>query len=243
METAILVIALTVALCVLPFSAAGSDQDSIPKVSFVITPRLNSTGHFPFTGSYINKNLNADINIFYERNTVGFFLFKSHDLEERHSIINYLQPGVFKKFEVNAQLKFRFFVGYLFAQASGFHDDDSDYYTAVVTYWSPGDKTHFEHTALLFDLTQSKKLANRFMFSYFLGGFKLETFIWHRWVLDAGSPAISAALAVNLPRVKLSDKVFIQTTFSYQGYLTHAKPVYAMRNGTLFSLAIPVGVR
>ena len=97
MNFRIIVVFVFVAFCVRPSMAQQLKADTIPEVTFVITPRINSTGHFPFTGSYINKNVNADINIFFERKTLGFFLFKSHDLEEKNSIVNYLQPGIFKK--------------------------------------------------------------------------------------------------------------------------------------------------
>lgn len=234
---------LVLGLCVNPAIAQQNNSDTIPDVTFVITPRLNSTGHFPFTGSYINKNVNADINIFYERKTLGFFLFKSQDLEDRHSIVNYLQPGLFKKVELSASFKLRFFVGYLFAQTQGFRDPDSDYYAAVVAYWSLGSNFRLEHTALFFDLTQNKKLANRFVFSYLTNGFKFDAFVWNRWIFEEATSSTSVSLSVNLPPIKLSDRVAIQSTVSYQSYLTREKPEYAMRSGVLFSVGVPVAGR
>lgn len=222
---------------------AQSKRDTVPDVTFVITPRINSTGHFPFTGSYINKNFNADVNIFYERKTLGFFLFKSQDLEDRHSIVNYLQPGIFKKVEITPTLKLRFFVGYLLTQTAGFHDPDSDYYAAVVAYWSLGDKIQLEHTALFYDLSGDDKVANRFVFSYLERGFKFDLFVWNRLVFGDGSSSTSASLSVNFPKIRLSEKVSIQSTVSYQGYLTDEKPAYAMRNGVLFSVSFPIAVR
>ena len=230
-------------LCAGPALAQRHKRDTVPEVTFVITPRLNSTGHFPFTGSYINKNVNADINIFYERNTVGFFLFKSQDLEERHSIVNYLQPGIFKKVEITPSFKLRFYVGYLFAQTAGFHDDDSDYYAAVMAYWSPGSNVQLEYTALYFDLSKDEKLANRIVFSYLEHGFKFDALVWHRLVFGDGSSSISAALSVNFPQIRFSDKVSVQSTVSYLTYLTDAKPAYAMRRGVLFSISFPIAVK
>jgi hypothetical protein len=237
---------ITLLLVMYGFHNANAQQqksDTIPEVTFVITPRLNSMGHFPFTGSYINRNFNADINIFFERKTLGFFLFKSQDLEDKHSIVNYLQPGLFKKVELIASFKLRFFVGYLFAQTQGFSDPDSDYYAAVVAYWTLGSKVRLEHTALFFDLSQTEKLANRFVFSYLERGFKFDVLVWNRLILYDGSSSTSASLSVNFPLIKISDKVSIQSTISYQGYLTRAKPEYAMRNGALFSVSMPIAMR
>jgi hypothetical protein len=243
MNARLLTLSLLVAFYVNPVIAQQNKGDTISQVTFVITPRLNSTGHFPFTGSYLNKHFNADINIFYERKSLGFFLFKSQDLEDRHSIVNYLQPGVFKKVELGRSFKLRFFVGYLFAQTAGFRDPDSDYYAAVVAYWSVSDKVRLEHTALFFDLSQNEKLANRFVVSYLEHGFKFDAFIWHRWVFGDGSSSTSAALSVNFPLIGISKKVSIQSTISYQGYLSRSKPEYAMRNGVLFSVSVPITMK
>ena len=243
MNFRLVAIFMFVAFCFKPAMAQQHKSDSIPEVTFVITPRLNSTGHFPFTGSYINKNLNADINIFFERKTLGFFLFKSQDLEDRHSIVNYLQPGIFKKVELSSSFKLRFFVGYLLSQTQGFRDADSDYYAAVVAYWSLSEKIRLEHTALFFDLSQNEKLANRFVVSYLEHGFKFDAFVWHRLILGDGSSSTSASLSVNFPPIKFSDRVSIQSTISYQGYLTRAKPEYAMRSGALFSVSVPIAMR
>lgn len=243
MNAKLISILLFVACCVKPAIGQQHKTDTIPEVTFVITPRINSTGHFPFTGSYINKNLNADINIFYERKTLGFFLFKSQDLEDKHSIVNYLQPGIFKKVQLSSNFKLRFFVGYLFAQTAGFRDPDSDYYAAVVGYWSIGENIRMEHTALFFDLAQREKLANRFVFSYLISGFKFDALVWNRLVFEEASHSTSASLSVNFPPIKLSDKVSIQSTISYQGYLSRAKPEYAMRRGALFSVSFPIAVK
>lgn len=101
-------------------------QDKQAKPTFLITPRLNSAGYFPFTGTYVNKNVNADINLFYEYKGNGFFLFKSQDLVDSHSIINYLQSGIFHTFNISPVFKLRAFFGYLFSQTNGFKDEGSD---------------------------------------------------------------------------------------------------------------------
>ncbi len=217
-------------------------KDSIPKSVFVITPRINSAGHFPFSGALLNKNLNVDLNIFYERNLYGFFIFKSHDIEDSHSYVNYLQPGIFKKFRLSSKFQLGAFFGYVFSQTSGFRDKDSDYYTAAVAYWTIVDQLKLENTALFFDLSQSVKLANRFLLSYGLKGFKIDLYVWHRVVFDADFHSTSASVAINFPKVIITNALSIQTTFSYQGYIARAKPDFALRDGYLFSIAFPLSM-
>jgi hypothetical protein len=212
------------------------------KPSFSITPRFNSAGHFPFTGSLINNHLNFDVNIFFQHKGNGFFIFKSHDLKDPHSIINYLQPGIFKKFKLGPCVQLGTFFGYLFSQTNGFKDSYSDYYTAAVLYWTINDNLKLENTALFFDLTQSAKLANRMLLSYKLRAFKFDLYLWQRVDWTNNMYATSASLAVNLPKIKLTDALYIQNTISYQGYLTQAKPDWAMRKGLLISVAFPITI-
>jgi hypothetical protein len=236
---------VTLVICgiaMLSHAAIAQQSDSISTKTFIITPRLNSGGYFPFTGAYINKNINADINIFYEDRIFGFFLFKSQDLKDPHSIVNYLQPGIFKKVEFNPNFKLRFFAGYLFSQAAGFRDKDSDYYTACVAYWTINEWFKLENTALFIDLSISPKLANRFVLSYQPGGFKFDLFVWERVVFSTGELSTSASLSVNFPSIKINDRISVQNTVSCQSYLTKSKPDFAMRDGVLFQVSVPIMV-
>ncbi len=134
------------------------------------------------------------------------------------------------------------FFGYLFSQTTGFKDKDSDYYASTIVYWTINDHLKLENTALFFDLSQSAKLANRMLLSYQLKQFKFDLYVWQRVVFESNTYATSASLAINLPRIKLTDALYIQNTVSYQGYLTKEKPDWAMRNGLLVSVAFPITI-
>lgn len=227
------------------WSQAQTQSEPTPKAAkptFLITPRFNSAGHFPFSGALINNHPNLDINVFFEKKGNGFFVFKSHDLNDPHSIVNYLQPGIFKKFNLRTNLRLGTFFGYVFSQTEGFKDKDSDFYTAAVIYWTITDKLKLENTALFFDLSQSVKLANRMLLSYTLKEFKVDLYVWERVVFEANAYATSASFAINFPKIRLSDAIHIQNTVSYQGYLTPAKPEWALRKGLLVSVAIPISI-
>ena len=184
----IAVLGLVLSSCALRVSA---QNDTTTRLLFLITPRLNTAGYFPFTGAMLNHNLNFDINIFYEHKGYGFFVFKSVDLQDSHSYINYLQPGIFWKFQVGPKLQLGVFFGYLFSQTNGFHDKESDIYSALVGYWTITDRLKLENTMLFFDLTQTEKMADRLLISYTLSGFKFDFYVWHRWVFDESSHATS----------------------------------------------------
>lgn len=220
----------------------SQSEGDLPKPNFSIMPRFNSAGHFPFSGALLNKNLNFDTNIYFEYKKNGFFIFKSIDLEDKHSFVNYLQPGIFRKFQLHSKFKLGTFFGYVFNQTYEFRDKDSDYFTAAVAYWTINDHLKLENTSLFFDLSQSVKLANRFLLNYKVKKFQFDVYLWHRIVFDSNSHATSASLAINFPRIKLTDTIAIQNTVSYQGYLTQSKPDFAMRKGLLISVAFPITV-
>jgi hypothetical protein len=225
----------------------AQDQKQVPDTTtvqpvFIITPRFNSAGHFPFTGALINRNVIFDLNVFFEYKNYGFFIFKSWDLEDRYSIANYLQPGIFRKFTLSDKLYVRIFFGYVFSQTSGFRDADSDYYTAAVAYWTINDYLKLENTALFFDLRQSAKLANRLLITWQVKSFKIDFYVWQRLVFEDGTHPTSGSIAVNFPRINLSRSLAVQTALSYQGYLTDSKPGFARRDGFLFLIAFPISV-
>lgn len=182
------------------------------------------------------------MNIYFEYKKNGFFIFKSIDLEDKHSFVNYLQPGIFRKFQLHSKFKLGTFFGYVFNQTYEFRDKDSDYFTAAVAYWTINDHLKLENTSLFFDLSQSVKLANRFLLNYKVKKFQFDVYVWHRVVFDSNSHATSASLAINFPRIRLTNKIAIQNTISYQGYLSHSKPDFAMRKGLLISVAFPITI-
>ncbi len=221
-----------------PIQQAADSQRT--RMEWAITPRLNSAGHFPFTGSLINRNINADINIFAETRAWGFFLFKSHDLQEKNSLINYLQPGIFGNARVNDYIRLRFFVGYIFSQIHAFRDPDSDYYAAPVVYWTISERLKLENCVLVYDITNNVKMANRFLVFWSAGKFRIDFYVWHRVDFDSQHHATSASLAINSPAISLAERVKVMITGSYQGYVSETKPGYARRDGFLLSLAFPV---
>lgn len=218
-------------------------QDSAKSnTTLQILPRIHSAGYFPFTGALLNRNPVADLNIFYERKALGFFLFQSLDLKDRHSYANYFQPGVFATVKLSPAFKVRGFFGYIFSQTQGFRDADSDYYAATTLYWDPAEHLSIQNTVLFYDYNIQRKLANRLLISCHYPKFKVDLFLWDRYVFAEKKQAISASLAVTFPNIRLSDKVSVQITSAYMRYLTAYKPGFALDGGLIFTLGVPIDV-
>lgn len=235
-DSIISVIALCMALSI---DAKANPADST-KATLNINPRLHSAGYFPFTGALLNNNPVADVNIFYEKKMFGFFVFQSFDLVDRHSYVNYLQPGVFATFRFSPKFRFRTFFGYIFSQTQGFKDPDSDYYVAGQLNWDISKNLRIENTFLYYDYNIQDKIANRFLVGWSSSKFKADFYLWHRMVVEEKQAAVSASLALTYPIIKLSNKTNLQFTGAYFWYLTSYRPSFALSNGFIFTVAVPM---
>ena len=236
-------IILTSLILIVNFQAKGQGKvDSSKRYDLIITPRLNSTGHFPFTGYLVNTHLNFDLNIFYQRKTYGFFVFKSHDLVQSHSIINYLQPGVFKHFPVTSSLTLGLYFGYVFSQASSFNDAGSDYYSAFTAHWNVAKGIRVENTFLIYDMINQEKISNRLLILISLKKFRMDFYVWQRHVPLTNAYSTSISLGLNSPKFQIFKSTTTRATLSYQRYMTENKPDFALKDGFLFSLAFPINL-
>ncbi len=218
---------------------AQQDQDTTPKTNWTINPRLHTSGYFPFTGALLNRNWVADVNVFMEKKAWGFFLFQSVDLEDRHSYVNYMQPGIFATLRPSQNLRLRAFFGYILSQTNSFCDPESDYYTAVQVNWNVTPSLRIENTLLFYDYSLSKKLANRFLVEWASGAFRISGYLWQRTVLDENSNSTSGSLAVTYA-FRLSEKASVELTGSFIGYLTQSIPDFALRKGAFLTVAVPL---
>jgi hypothetical protein len=222
-------------------SSAQLKTDSAKPYTLIISPRINSAGYFPFTGAVLNHNVNFDFTVVFEKANRGFVLFQSFDLQNKNSPINYFQPCLFEKFPVGASLSFGVYFGYLFSQMYSFSDkEESDYFGALTQNWAISKTLRLENTMLFGNLTTQMNLVNRLELLYTLDKFSVDFYLHERVVFETKDLSTSGAIAVNLPRVKLAEKLFALATLTYNNYLSKNKPSYALENGFFFSLAFPI---
>ena len=237
----LLTISLLFSMCT--NSNGQSKIDSVKPYTLIISPRLNSSGYFPFTGALLNHNANFDFTVALEKNNFGFFLFQSFDLQDNKSYINYFQPAVFKKFPVGKKLKLGVYAGYLFSQTNSFSDKgESDYFGALSQHWDINKKLRLENTMLFGELVIQPKLINRLQLIYKLKKVKFNFYLHERALFEVKDFSTSGAISIDLPKLKIADKLSAQATITYQSYLTKHRPGYALKDGFLFSLAFPIDI-
>lgn len=228
--------ALGVASCLV--RTADADPPAL-----TIHPRIHSAGYFPFTGALLNLNPVADVTFFYEKEGFGFFLFQSVDLADRHSFVNYFQPGVFASFNVHRSLRIRTIFGYVFSQTQGFRDGDSDYYALATVNWGFSKHLRLENSLQFYDFYHNTKLSNRLLLEWSARKFRTALFLWQRVALDDPFSSASAALSLTFPIIELGEKASLDITSSYMGYLSARKPDFALRNGFFLTVAVPITLK
>jgi hypothetical protein len=217
-----------------------SHQDAY---TFEIVPSLHTTGHFQYTGAYVNNHLNADIQAYYERQGVGFLAFKSLDFVDAHTAINYLQIGAIKKWRVNKKVVIMPYVGYLFVQSEGFRDRDSDFWSAIKVEYKLNDQLTIENTMLLLNVVKTElgsSFNNRFKASVVLGQFEFEIYLWYKRNFDNAFKFVSGSTKILFPKIKIHPRFYIRNALAIQSYLSNEKPSFAQQRGILFSTTFPL---
>lgn len=207
-----------------------------------INPRIHSSGFFPFSGAILPASPVADLNIFMEKRRWGFFLFQSLDLKESHAVVNYLQPGLFAVFRPTPKLKIRTHFGYIFNQTQGFKDNDSDYFSGLQINWSLRPDLRIENSTLYYDWNVRSKMAHRLLVEYSKPRWRASGYVWYRKVFADSDGALSAAMAITWPIVRINTKSNLEFTTTYMGYVSDYLPSFARRSGVFFSVAVPIDV-
>ncbi|MFN8355807.1 MAG: hypothetical protein U0Y10_15225 [Spirosomataceae bacterium] len=232
-------------LCLWLITSVCLAQQNNPDKEILLTSRLHSAGHFPYTGSLLNNHLNADLNLYVRYKKAGFFVFQSLDLESKNSDITYHQTGLFYKIRFSPTLSLTPYLGYLLIQTQRFYDTGSDVFAALVPSFQSG-RLKIENTSLftnVLELGDSRSLANRLQIQYALNNMSLSLFLFHNIKLSGQNPSLSGALSIQFPKVELFKQVPIQSSLLLQTYLSDYKPSYALRRGIVFSFTFPIIIK
>jgi hypothetical protein len=214
--------------------------------SLVLTPKVHSAGHFPYSGIYINRNPNTELGLRYEGRLVGGFISKNIDLVDVHSSLTYTTVGLFKSINLNKSIVLTPYVGYFFAQANSFMDPDSDAWASVVLRFTVNKWFLIENTSLVSNLLQhaaGTSLANRFNVRVSLKGFKFDSYTWYSYALNRKPHFVFGSFSITTPDWKLNNNISVKTQVSIVQQLSSEKPASAKKRGLLVSLIVPIDLK
>ena len=244
--------AIILLLLSLPFTGMRSlAQHTVSKAddqsySLVLTPKLHSAGHFPYSGSYINRNLNAELGLSYEGSMIGGFISKNIDLVDAHSSLNYATVGLFKSINLNRSIVLTPYLGYFFGQANSLMDTGSDSWAAVVVKFTVNKWFLIENTSLVSNLLQhaaGTSLANRLNVRVTIKGFRFDSFTWYSHVFKQEPHFVSGGFSITTPDWKINDNISVKTQVAMLQQLSLEKPASAKKRGLVVSLIVPIELK
>lgn len=227
--------------CLFSFAQSKINSPNNINTDFSLTTKINSTGHFPYSGSLLNHHLNVDFTLYYRRHNLGFFIFKSFDLEDLSSDVNYLEPGVFARIPIGKKFTASPYAGFVFDQTESFADKSSDIFIALVTTFRENN-IKIENTALIFNFLETgshRYLTNRLEVNVSLKNATISWFAWHKTGLFGVKESVSTALSFKSPKLAFTKSLALESSIMFHTYLTCNKPSYALRRGVVFSLLFP----
>jgi len=210
--------------------------------SLMLTPKLHSTGHSPYSGVYLNHHLNAEVGLNYKYNGFEAFISKNIDLVEPNSPINFMTAGISKSFQLTRSIKLTPYAGYFFRQSYSFVDDNSDMWAAVVVKLIVNKWFAIENTMLFGNLIRHyahASIANRLHLSLSIGKVKFDAYTWYTHSIS-NPHFVSTSLAITSPDWVITKSISARVQVAMLQYVTTLRPEGAMNRGGLISLIFPI---
>jgi hypothetical protein len=204
---------------------------------------LHSTGHFPYTGIYLNHHLNAEVGLTYKYKNFGAFISKNVDFVDGHSASNYATTGIYRTFKLTESLKVSPHVGYFLRQSYSLMDEPSDAWAAVVVALAITRRLTIENTILAGNLVRHHRnvsLANRLNATLLIGAFRIDAYTWYLHSPNGSFHFVSSSLAVTSPDWVITAAISARVQVAMLQQVTREKPENAMHRGFLISLIVPI---
>jgi hypothetical protein len=235
--------------CFLAVGFKSIAQESVSRVgkqqsySLLLTTKLHSTGHSPYSGFYLNHHVNAEIGLLYKYKQAGAFINKAVDIADVHSDINFSTIGIFRTFKLSESLKLTPYMGYFLKQSHSFMDDKSDMWVCAVVSLAINRWLALENTTLVGNLIRhhsQASLANRMNAAIQIGKFKIDAYAWYTHSLNRGPHFISTSLAITSPDWVITKAISARIQVAVMQHVSNEKPNGCMHRGGLISLIVPI---
>lgn len=227
--------------CVAQQPEKGSGREA--PYSLLLTVKFHSTGHSPFSGTYINHHPNGELGLLFKYKQVGAFFTKNADFADARSGINYTTVGIFKSFELGESVRLTPYVGYVLKQSHSFMDHNSDAWTCVVLKVVVTRWLSLENTTLFGNLIRHQSnasLANRVNAVMSVGKFKVDAYAWYTYSLQSKYPFMSASTAITSPDWIITKSISARVQVAVMQQISSRRPDGCMHRGGLVSLIIPI---
>jgi hypothetical protein len=235
------------------FVARGFDADSLKDSTqnskqlrhsaFRFTGRLHSQGIFNYGGTIANNNPSFDASFVYDNTRWGFLFLKAVDLMDVHSPYNFSLALLYKNFHVGRQVTITPYAGFVIEQEEKFVDNTSDGMILIVTSVKLTPSLTFEHCARFsntFLETEYFDWLNRFRLLYAHKHIDVVLSGWHNNKVFDGSGYTTVGLSAGYGRIRLSERVTMNTLVSGLMVASNSVADEPLHNGIALTIAATI---
>lgn len=216
-------------------TTADTIATAVSPVSWSFSGASHSASLYFFTGSVDQSNPSFDALFIYDRKTWGGFAFKSSDLTDHKTGVNYAMAGIHKIFNIGPAWSVMPTIGVNLNQNYTLADKGSDLvFDLAIAYKI---NTHFtiSNDALFqnIGITKEYNWTNRLNLSYHRNNFYLSVLLWerNRAFHNPGYLSTGLDMGYNIVRITGKSSLFIGISNIYM--LQSDTP---RRNGFMFNL-------
>lgn len=221
-------------------TSTDTTATAINPVTWSFTGSFHSASLYFFTGSVDQSNSSFDALFIYDKKTWGGFAFKSLDLTDHRTGVNYAMAGIHKIFNIGPAWSIMPTIGINLNQNYTFADKGSDLiFDLAVSYkiskhFKVGDDALFQNIGI----TKEYNWTNRLKLSYHQNDFYLSALLWerNRAFHNPGYLSTGVDAGYNIVRISGKSSLFIGISNIYMLQSDTPK-----RNGFMFNLGLNLG--
>jgi hypothetical protein len=227
------------------FDSVESDKkDSLQHWN--IKPRIFSGGYFGLAGLLFNRNIMTDLSVTYTSRYGSLMAFKSQDLEDSQSAVNYMFAGYFKALRITNRFYVTPFAGYYTPQTDRpIEKDGSSAIFSLTGTYSFGRFT-LDNTVIGSNLTNksgAETMINRLEIRYRNSYMSVSAFTWYsRYNISTGGYGeyLTGSAEVNFHELRVSEKLKLNCGVTAYRYFKGSDSEALPRGGLIFSLSLPI---
>jgi hypothetical protein len=211
--------------------------------TFRLTCRLHSQGIFNYGGTIANNNPSFDASVVYDHTHWGFLFLKAVDLMDVHSPYNFSLVLLYKNFHIGKKVTITPYAGFVIEQEEKLVDRTSDGIILMVTSIKLTPSLTLEHCGRFSNTFLETKYfdwLNRFRLLYAHKHIDVVLSAWHNNKVFDGSGYATVGLSAGYGRIRLSERVMMNTLVS--GLLVASNSVVdePLHNGIALTIATTI---
>jgi len=225
-------------------STAQAAKDSMRKNAPSFTLGLHSQGFVPFSGSVLNRHAMFDALFIVPVKPVTFFLYKSLDIQDYRTDLNYITTGFLKTYNLSGSFSLTTAAFYCISQAGSVMDSTSDAGFIIKATYNISKVVSVENTEMFSNLTKStlqKDFVSRLQISYQSKMLDVSISAWYNTPLWNNTVYVSVSPEVIFKQLAVTKHINMSASLAYFN-MPVKNTTCAISNTFIFSFKAPLNL-